>query len=492
MGWLSDFFRLAWGLLSLNARKTAFRARGTRGRCPCQHVSDSGRAWETACDAVAEWNQPQRFRRLCPLLQRNQAGAWRCSVNREDVRPFWSRAVIFYFGAMLLAYLLLTFAVFGFLKNIGYGVTYPGVLWPPAWSSFTTIRADFFLQKYKAAAAAGDVQGAMMSLSTAYSLQPQNYAAGRQLAQFYQIANPGLSNQIYERLLRDHPGEAEATAQAWFRALLARGDFVGVQRLASERILAAPEPGAWINAFLFANRRTPDAATARRQLSSSAKLPATARFPLTFADELAQTASRVDRREQLLRAANLAPDGVSFFNVCRQLIAHGFAQETLQVIERRPGVLGPRDVLPLRLDALAALGWDSALQNEIENLLVGPPHAVTVELLSAHLIRYPDPRLREMLFTRIAKDPLAADSAGYSAYLAFFCACGVGRDAPRLQWTSARIRDILGEPFRGLEPVAAAMLDTGKIKRIENYLPALQPLPLEVSYALFDHYDPQQ
>jgi hypothetical protein len=36
MGWITDFFRLAWGLFYWNARKTVYRRRlkQGRGRCP--------------------------------------------------------------------------------------------------------------------------------------------------------------------------------------------------------------------------------------------------------------------------------------------------------------------------------------------------------------------------------------------------------------------------------------------------------------------------
>lgn len=491
MGWLSDFFRLAWGFLYWNTRKSAYRLRRGQGRCPCQHASDSGRAWETSCEAVIHWNRPERFRRLCPLLQKNRDGAWRCSVDRADVRPFWGRAAIFYVSAGLVLYLVATLAVFGFLRQVGYRVTYAGVLWPPAWHHFNSIRTDFFLRKYQAATEAGDMRTALMSLSTAYELQPQNYAAGRQLAQLSQVAQPGLSDQVYRRLLNDHPDEAEATAQVWFRALLARGDFVAVQNLAAERIVAAPnQASAWINAFLFANRRTGDA-PARARLAAQPTLPETARFLLVLATDLDATKTPQHARERLLVAAATAPDGLAFFNVARELIARGFAQDALEWIERRPGLLGPRDILPLRLDALAALGWSTTLHSEVENLLIGPTHPTIIELLSAHLIRYPATGVREHVFARLERGPLPKDGTSYPAYLSLFCAAGAGRDQARLHWTAARIKEILRDNFRSLDAVGSALLDGNRTRRIENFLPALQPLPLDVSYALFEHYDPQ-
>ena len=490
MGWIADFFRLAWGFLYWNSRKTAYRLRlkRGRGRCPCQHPSDSGRAIETGCAAMIHWNDPARFRRLCPLLQQIDSGAWRCSVNRTEVRPFWSRAFAFYGASVVIVYLVATFSVFAFMRNVGYPVTYPGVLWPPAWEKFTAIRTDFFLNQYRAAAQAGDTQAALMSLSTAYNLDPQNYAAGRQLAQAWQIGQPGLSNQIYRRLLADHPSEAEATAQVWFRALLARGDFREVEKLAVKRINAAPaQSAAWLNAFLFANRRTGDASL-RRHLAETPSLPPAARFLLPLADSL-QGAPPGRQRTVLISAAAGAGDSLSFFHVCRELLSRGLANETLEWLERRAGLLGPRDVMPLRLDALATLGWTSTLRSEVENLLVTDPDPVVVELLSAHLIRHPDAAVRAMVFPRLDRTPLPSTPASYSAYLSLFCAAGVGEDIERLRWTAARIKAFVQADFRSLDVIGEGLLE-GNRRRIENYLPALQPLPLEVTYALFEHYAP--
>lgn len=490
MGWISDLFRLVWSFLYWNARKTTYRRGGAQGRCPCHHPSDSGRAWETACAAVTHWNNPARFQRVCPLLKQNASGAWRCSADRADVRPFWGRAAIFYGSTLLALYLAATLSVFVFLRSVGYAVTYPGVLWPPAWEKFTAIRSDFFLTKYQTSAKSGDMQAALMALSTAYNLDPQNYAAGRRLASLWQVNQPLYSNQIYARLLTDHPAEAETTAQVWFRALLARGDFKGIEALASDRILASPATsGAWLNAFLVANRRTA-ATDPRTRLLGSPALTPTGRLLITLTGNLAATPSRAEQQSLLRNAAAAAGDGLAFYHVCREFIARGFAQDALDWMDRRSGLLGMRDVLPLRLDALASLGWNTTLRSEAAGLLIEAPAPIVIELLAAHLIRHPDAELRAMLFTRVEQSPPTPDEAGFRAYFALFCTAGAGRDEPRLRWTATRVNQLLGDEFRGLDAIGGAFLDTKRTHHLSNYLPALQPLGLDVTYALFDHYDP--
>ena len=228
MGWLADFFRLLGGLFYWNALKSFYRLRGARGRCPCQHPSDSGKAWETGCNAITHWDQPARFRRVCPLLKKDDSDRWRCSANQSDVRAFWGRAFGFYGGGAALLYLLGTLMAFTALRTTGYRVTYPGVFWPPAWGKFTGVKAEFFFAKFQRAYAAQDIREALLDLSLAYDLDPKNYDAGLLLAQLYQFGQPGLSDLVYGRLLSEHPERAEATAQLFFRALLARGDFPSV------------------------------------------------------------------------------------------------------------------------------------------------------------------------------------------------------------------------------------------------------------------------
>ncbi len=492
MAWLADFFRLVGGLLYWNARKTLYRLRAPRAHCPCQHPSDSGRAWETGCNAVTHWHEPARFRRVCPLLQQNAEGRWRCSVNQADVRPFWGRALAFYGGGLAALYLLATLATFTALRTTGYEVSYPGVAWPPAWSKFTTIKSDFFFAKFKRAFAAQDIGEAILDLSLAYDFNPQNYEAGLLLAQLCQTGQPGLSNGVYARLLLDHPARSEETAQLFFRALLARGDFQAVQTLARDRILAAPVfSPAWLNAFLFANQRTGDLET----LGALAREPRTQSLPpdvktvLQLAADL-RAASPVDARQLLINSTSHGATGYTLYFICRQLITRGSPQVALGLISTDDTGLSPRDRTALRLDALAAQGWSTTLDKEIDLLLAAPPTPVVIELLGTHLIRWPDPALLEKICTRLEKSPPPDDEKSYAAYLTLFCAAAAARDEPRLNWTAARIKAILGTRFASLDAVGAFLLGQRKNGHLENYLPALRPLPLEPTYALFCRYSP--
>lgn len=486
MGRISDFFRLAWGLLYWNARKSAHLLGGRRGRCPCQHPSDSGRAGETACAAVASWKDPARFRRLCPLLRQNAYGLWRCSVDAADVRPFWGRATAFYGTLLAGGYLAVALAAFVFLREVGYHVTYPGVLWPPAWNRLDRIRSEFFYERFRAAAAAGDMQTALLSLANAYGLDPANLGMGMQLAQFWQVSHPAFSDNIYARLLRDHPAQAEATAQVWFRAMLARGDFKGVESLAAARIAAAPDkPGAWLTAFLFANRRTGDAATRAKLLATPGAAPSV-RLLAGLLPELDRITPEETVRARLLAAASETSDPLAQYALCRELIARGFARAALRNIDERQSLFSPRDLAALRMDAFARLEWRTTLASDIDNLLAANSGPAVIELLAAHLIRVADARVAEHVFSRIKSAPPSADQTNYPAYLALLCAAIAERRPDDAAWTVMRIKESLAGNFRALETASERLLAADDPRRFEDILPLLNPLSIDVAYALLD------
>lgn len=397
--------------------------------------------------------------------------------------------MVFYLSLAFALYLTGTLVTFVFLRTIGYAVSYPGVIWPPAWQHFTEIRSTFFLEKYQRSTAAGDARQAFMSLSTAYSLNPQNYDAGLLLARLSEITNPGFSDQIHQRLLIDHPDRAAATAQIWFRALLVRCDFKTIESLAASRILASPgQAGAWVNALLFANLRTGNNAMLTPLLESQG-LPDGIRDLLALHVEL-RLLPPAAIPPRLVAAAQNTTHPLSFFLICRRLIQSGQAQEVLSLMETRSRLLGPRDLTALRLDALAALGWTTLLRTEIESLLIARPSSPVVELLATHLLRHPNPDLLGLSFDRLAKEPLPHTSENYPASLALFCAAGIGRDPIRLDWAATQVRAIAHSSFRGLDAIKTIFLE-GDTPRIQSQLPALRQLPLETIYALLDRiYSP--
>ena len=246
---MADFFRFWWSLVSLNGRKTAFRLRRGRGRCPCQSPSDSGRAGVTHCEEAAMWNKPARLRRVCPHLRQGPDG-WRCGVNTADVRPFWGRAAAWFGGAAVAAYLVAALSAFVYLRSIGYASVTPlDTMWPQRWSRVTRSRSEFFLHQAKTALSQMDERAMRVSLASAAAAAKDHYEARLAIAQIYSfLAVRNAASQSFTELLADFPAERTRTAVAFHDALLVSRQFDELGALALSEL--ARQPGAEATVWL--------------------------------------------------------------------------------------------------------------------------------------------------------------------------------------------------------------------------------------------------
>jgi hypothetical protein len=495
-GWLADTFRILWSASFWNARKTVHRLRGGRDRAPCQVASDSGRAHETACEPALHYASPGRHRAACPLLVRRQDGSWICSAHSEDVRPFWARGLLLLAGSGVLAYALGVLVVFGGLRGLGYDLAFRQVAWPPAWREFRAVQSRFHLERAREARAQGRPEAALLALSSAYELNPRNYPAGILLAQLWQGAQAARSDALFSRLYEEHPEHREQTAQTWYRALLARGDFATILLVAGDRLLAtesaapqtAPASAAWTHAFLFAARRINDDDVFDRLLESP-RFPAALR-PLFTLERALPTLPAEERIRTLATAAEAASDSFTRLHLLRHLLAADRPDLALPFLLRADPLLGDRERVLLLLDALARSRRTTERANLFQQLLARPTHPALVELLCTHLIAHPDPESLAALAKRLAAEPLPADEAGLAARLAWFATCGVHADAPLLQ---AAAEDLVSNGRRERRPLdlaAEAFLRARGGFRLEIILPLLQPLPLETTYALYERTSP--
>ena len=487
-GWLADLFRCAWGLFYWNLRKTHFRMNRGHVPCPCQNPSDSGRAMETACDASLSWNRTARFVRICPLLKRNTAGQLRCSVNTAEVRPFWGRAFGYFVGATAGIYLLGALLTLGGLRVVGYPINFRQVAWPGAWSEFHQVQSRYFAAKATRAFAEKNVSEALVALSLAYQLDPQNYTTGSTLARRWQSGQPILSDRVYNRLMLEHPSRRGETLAAWYQALLIRGDFKAIIPLVCDAIKNDPaRVNAWLYALFFALHREPDGAVWSR-LANDSTLPDELKS-LWALERLTETSPRAAAHDALLTSSNGALPYLAYYRPQR-LIELGFANDALELLGKSE-VRARRgdEVIGLRLEAYAALGWTSVARSEMEALLgAATPSAGTVELLCAHLVRHPNRELLATLLTALRRGPLPAVSQNYSAYTALLCATGASGDFEGFHEALAAARKITGGDFKALSVVETFFRETKNDVRVETYLPALQPLSLDVTYAMLERY----
>jgi hypothetical protein len=486
LGRLADTFRLYWGLLYWNIRKSWFQLRRGRSACPCQSPSDSGRAFETRCDACLLWQKPALFRRVCPLLVETKDGL-RCSVDTADVRPFWGRAFGYYGGTLGALYLTGVVIVFSFFRSVGYPVSVAEVALPHLWPRLTYARAWLFFERSQKAFSAGDTQAGLAYLDNAYEFDPHNYAIGLTLAKNYQVGRPGRSDEIFVQLMRDHPKLRDATAWDWHLALLARGNFEKIATLASDELLSDPAHAqVWLRALLFATQRSGDNKPLQTLLADNAPAAALWHHLLEVELRLRQSQTREARATLDRPWAADAPPFTVYYRA-ETLIKLGDSLAALNLLDLHRRVIDDEARSTLRLEAFARANLAQSLRTEADQLLAPGFSLPIAKVLCAHLIRYPDRNLFERLCNQAeqANVSLTSDTAG--VWFSLLCAAGAVGDTERLHTLTTRLRQGASTPFIALTVVEAFFQGKTAERRITSILPIL-PLPLEVTYALIERF----
>ncbi len=489
LGWLADLFRLAWGLPYWNTRKAWFQWRRGRARCPCQNPSDSGRAFETGCEPCATWDRPARFRRVCPLLVETPHGL-RCSVDTAEVRPFWGRVVRYYGGTLLAIYLTGAIAVFAFLRTIGYPISIVHVTWPGLWHRVPQARGWFFAQKSQRAFAAGRTAEGLLYLSNAYQFDPGSYQIALALAKNLQAGRPRESDLLFERILREHPPQRNDTAQEWYRALLARGDFKKIAGLAYTQTLADREYAhVWMRALLFATRRLGDDAPLRALLAE--RSPAAAAWHQLIEIELLVRAGRL--REARVALDQPWPATASPFTIYYRvatLTELGDVYAALDTLETNRARLGDEQAYTtLKLDALAGAGAPRTLRAALDALLAPKLTLARAMIVCAHLIRHPDPAMFARLHEKVQLEHLPLDAESAGVWFTLLCTAGAVGDLPRLHAIVVTLKLAANSPFIAVSAVEAFFRGQTGAEKITTFLPVI-PLPIEINYALIERYSP--
>jgi tetratricopeptide (TPR) repeat protein len=485
-GWLGDFFRFWWALFYWNARKTWFRVRGAhRDDCPCQTYSDSGHALDSRCEAVIGWQRPARFRRVCPLLTETPQG-WRCGVDAESVRPFWGRALLQVVGGVIALYLAGTLAVYGLLRAAHYETSYLAVVWPPRWGELRASQEKLYAIRAQQALQAGKYQEAILSLEMVVQLNPRNYAAGLALAGLSQVAaQPLVADHIYERLMRDVPDQRRQTAQIWFRNLLARAAYPGIQDLATKMLNEDPEDRtAWLNALLFACRQTGDPDYLGTVLAQNPRLPGWCTELIGIEQHLLQ--KHPDRALPWLTRMQRQPAAgyIPYYQVDR-LLRCGEADQAGDLLRAYGNQFQPDETVFLRLRLYHAKGWTQLIGPEFVDLLRYEMAPRIVAQSCAYLISHPDPVLFARYIERFNEANLPVDTGTLPLYQATYLAAILSGDTNRAQQIATLIDQFTGSDARVLRGLGDLLRGRAPDPRLPRILP-LVPLPTEVVYAILE------
>lgn len=470
-------------------RKTFFVIGRRRGHCPCHNPSDSGVAMQTGCEAITGWAKQDRFKRVCPLLAQTDKGAWVCGVSASEVRPFWGRAIAVALTIVVLGWAMVVFAVFGGMRSIGYEVQLSQIAWPPAWHELRGIRADLFIAKARASYNEGQVRNAIKELSVAYELNPHHYQVGMMLAQFYQAGSPSRADELYRKLLGEHEARRNETARAWFQSLLSRGRLQDIAELARRQLLIEPEhSGAWVHAVLFATRYSPN-----NKLLAEIRDNETVLAPVRRVIDLAMQVRNSDPAggRRLLLGTPLTKE-FTYEKVYRveELLRLGFPQDALRLLAAVRGDLAGRDVARLIFATYAELGDKIRLHREFSGFLARDRkiRASEVTLLAVHLINYPDQELLTMLGSALPRVPMTQPEKRLEAAIGVFCAAGIMADSKEMEAAKKLISETFESNPLGLVQLELFFMGKSSASRIESLLPTINPLSLELNYALLGRY----
>jgi hypothetical protein len=413
----------------------------------------------------------------------------RCSVDTRDVRPFWLRAAAYYSGAAAALYVAGVLGIFVLLRLVGYPLSPLTLAWPPRWHELRLARSEYFAAKAQRALTANRVNEAILSLDIAFRDNPRNYDAGLRLAQLVSLGQPEFADRVFAMLMRDHAAQRAVTAQAWLRCLLVHGRLARAAELASSRVLDdPPQRPAWLHVLFFATRHTGDDQPLRDLVGRSASRLQ----PIDVALINSELLIRQGQGPKLLPGLMtvLPPDAGlygPYYQVSR-LNTLGYQAEALAMLDRYSAAkrLPEADEFELRLDILGALGRGDLLRARLEQ---GGVNARELEIVSAHLVRHPDPSVLAALARSLQRSKLPADGQAYAAYTAYYVACGALGDWDQVHVVTDLLKDVSGSRLVGLGAVEAFFKDGSRSRRIESILPMLPALPLDMIYTLFDRYD---
>ena len=441
---------------------------------------------ETHCEASMQWDKARRFRRVCPLLVETPDG-WRCSVDTPHVRPFWGHFFRYYGGTLAAVYLTGALGVFIFLRIVGYPVSIIHVTWPPSWHRIGQARGWYFTEKARKAFIANRAGEAILDLSNAYEFDPGNYSAGLMLAKTLQSGQPIPSNRIYERLYHEHVAQREDTAQEWFRALLARGDFPSIQDLARDRLLEpTPHASVWMRALVFATRQSGNSKILAALADSRDSNVAVWR-PLIEAELFFLNGHPHEAFARMNRPDWATVPTYSVYYQISQLISAGDGFAAIDRIGASAAQLDPETRAALALAAFAKQGARRPYQQEVDLLLSPKLSLPVIKILTVQLIRQPDQATLDQLFQKLARDPVAFNTDSAGIYFSLLCAAGVQGDWAKFNTLAKTIGDV-----SGMNPAFALAVESffrgrSTSPRVTSILPAL-PLPIEVTYALIEKY----
>lgn len=490
--WLADSARFAGALFYWNARKSSYRLRRGRGRCPCQSESDDPIPGRVRCDAVLHWHDPARFRAVCPLLVQTPDG-WRCSVAPSGVRPFWGRAAAWLAASALLLWLGAVTVLWTGLKIGSQSpVAWSQLAWPGRWPEIRRLQSEHLFARAIKSFREGRLDEAHLMLSTAREIDPRNYDASLLLAQITMFQRSFLfSDGLFMALWRNHPVQRERTAITYHDTLISLGR---MGRLAAFCVEMASTDRAravmWQRSAFLAIRLLPAdevAAFAGTQAANLAKLAPHAQLLVQAELDLRQA-----RDIEALAALHRNFDGpLNPFYLQYQitrLAELGAAADAQLMLDARGILLGDfeQNLLQIKLARLA--GDEVLAKAAFRTLMRLPLNPLRVERIAAGLTAHPDAALFRELHARLLADPAFTRAVDGAALWLAATLSGAGREAD--YWRTQGHQSIPASAYPDIPGLNYSSWNVGAPDSALHLLNTVT-FPREIILALLERMQPQ-
>lgn len=419
LNWLADLGHFVIGLLYWNTRKTIYVFKGRRGRSPCQNPSDEQMPGRMRCDAVLQWHEPERFRKLCPLLIKTPDG-WCCAAAATQVKPFWGRAIAWSGGIALACYLIAATSVWIGMRVGGrVPVSWTTVAWPGWWVDIPAVQATHLLDEAMMAFRQGRLQQAQLALTTARVRDPGNYEVALLLAQISMFERSYLfADEQFMQLSREHPAQQLRTAITFHDTLLALDRMDKLAEFSAAMAVADRSRAAvWIRSMLLAVRSMSVAEAANFRKQQDGLIPQLApHAQLLLMAEIKLCEGRKAEAIDMLRRSFSGLFNPFYTQYQMERLAElGAAADARMLLDARGPLLGDFDRALSQVTVGLAANDRMLALGAFRTLMRMPLNNQRIERVAGLLVRYSDSGFYQQLHARLESDPAfvpTVDAAG--------------------------------------------------------------------------------